>query len=394
LPTNFINTLENTVNRYPSYQQPSLPTTRYEAPLLSCESLTATTLRIANQELDSGNVILLVPFTAPGGVVVPILFDEWTIDLTQTGLEFTTRTGGRLDGLALSASTYYHIWALADQSLNPQGFGLTAVPKSAFSITGGTKGSEATLTGLTSAYRFTIGAVVHVARSSTEFNKGVVISIESSTSIKVLMDNTAYGTDCSNGAGIAVTQMNRFRPYLPNSSAQETYHPYYRIVGDLRTSAASEIDYYDESLVQYAGLPLSSVIPWDPDIVTPSLSLPPGWHRCDGTMIDDIHSPLYGTPSREINTAAGYDAGRYPRGGGTSGVLQDATKYFKWTGTATGRVISASHGTGAYDADGLFTKSFEGRYINGGTNFGPVDISDYYACRPVSITMVMIQKTR
>lgn len=249
------------MNRIIDFKQPSRRATPYETPQLALEYIDNRKLVIAPKDLDSGNRLLLIPFTTPDGLLYPVRFDEWTIDLDAAKQNFMSKTGGRMDNLALAASTRYHIWAFADQWLQPQGFGVTAEPLSAFSRSGtNAKGSIATLTGITKAYRFARGMkvrVIHVYGTApqytdAEWNLGTVWSIESSTSIKVVLDNSSnYGTTLSTtGAGVSVAALDRAQPFKPDDPNQAVWYPFHRLIGMVETDASSNITRIYESPIQ------------------------------------------------------------------------------------------------------------------------------------------------
>jgi hypothetical protein len=139
--------------------------------------------------------------------------------------------------MAWDYSSDYLIMAFANQYFAPKGFGLMAIPYSSYSCSGtGTKGTTVTLTGITKAYRFTIGARLRIINSATlgaeVFNLGTIQSIASASSLTVKLDNnTNWGNTIPSGAGVSIEQLDKFRPYRINDSTQTTQYHYYRVIG-------------------------------------------------------------------------------------------------------------------------------------------------------------------
>lgn len=65
--------------------------------------------------------------------------------------------------------------------------------------------------------------------------------------------------------------------------------------------------------------PVGSIVAWHPGLFPGGPpTLPVGWVRCDGQVLNDSESPLYGATVPNLN-----GQGRFLRGGNTSGALQD-----------------------------------------------------------------------
>lgn len=74
-------------------------------------------------------------------------------------------------------------------------------------------------------------------------------------------------------------------------------------------------------------LPIGSILAWHNRVKYPWLTLPEGWQLCDGSLVTDTNSPLYGisTPNLNNNTVAtsgDSSQGRFLRGSTISGQYQ------------------------------------------------------------------------
>lgn len=167
------------------------------------------------------------------GVVIPMIEKgSWILDISTTGINLNSRIGGLIDNIAIENSHQYFIWGFLNKNMQSIGIGLSRWAKSAYTgVASGTKGSKATFTGLTNAYQFTIGARVRVL-NSTEWNYGTITSIDSTSQIKVIMDNvTGYGNNITSTTTTEIKQFNKHRPWKVSSTAQELYSDYYRLLG-------------------------------------------------------------------------------------------------------------------------------------------------------------------
>jgi len=179
------------------------------------------------------------------------ILNDWTIDLGSTGIDTDAKTGGLVDGLAKENSRGYLVWAFLDNNFNFLGLGATRKPYAPFtSITGGNKGSTATLTGVTDAYQLTIGSRVCVRNKKTnvevaplyEWNWGTLIEIANSGSVTIDLDNNSYGTNLGTTSTFEeILQWDRFRPWVVGVSGQELYAPYYCLLGELYTDSSGDI---------------------------------------------------------------------------------------------------------------------------------------------------------
>jgi hypothetical protein len=175
---------------------------------------------------------IYINYFSDSGKILPIQSDQWTLDISKTGVNKTTNTGGLIDGVTIEDSHSYLVWVFLDTNMQFNGYGLSRWEKSDYTgVSSGTKGLEATFTGLTNAYQFCIGSKVRIASTSTDWNYGTITSIVSNTSIKVLCDNeSGYGTNLTTATG-TIKQFTMHRPYSINSTSQTLYSDYYRLIG-------------------------------------------------------------------------------------------------------------------------------------------------------------------
>lgn len=167
--------------------------------------------------------------------------DRWTMDLTTSTINLTTKIGGIIDGLARANSNYI-IYAFLDEDFNFAGIGLGQQALSSFTVIGGgiaTRGTTATFT-VSTAYRFVVGARVVVRNTfgtnqqDYQFNWGTVNTIISDTSISIDMDlNSEYGVDITSVAGGEIKQWDKYRPYVVTTTTQTLYKPYYTVLGEV-----------------------------------------------------------------------------------------------------------------------------------------------------------------
>lgn len=380
------------MNRLISFNQPaSIISSRYETNQLEFEYKDTRELRIKPMWLNSGQELLLIPFTNPSGLIFTVNYqNEWTIDLDIAGINESGKIGGILDGIALAADTRYHLWAFADNNLQPKGFGVTAETDSAATIPNANKGTEATITGLTKAYRFTLGARVRCYRSASVWNLGAITSVDSATQIKVLLDNNnvfglTYGANLTAGAG-TVTQLDKYKPYLADDSTQSTIYPYYNLIGWIETDSSSNIAGFSPTKMDTTNW---KTVDWFDKDLSPfydvDLNL---WLECNGQTCMIDKSPLIGTAIWDIN-----GEGRFIRGSATSGTKQAATEHpYIYTNSAA-NVFAPILGSGElrptnYDTvSGSTTRGYS-TFTTSGT------MSETYTSRSINISMVAIMKVR
>ncbi len=172
-----------------------------------------------------------------------------TLDLSTSG------ENGLVDGISFdSGALWYLIWAFTNESnTGTPTFGMTRKPLSNWTglSSGGGFGTTATLTGLTNAFQFTIGArvvVTNVVGSAPDFeyNHGTVASIISDTSVTIDLDDNEpnYGTAITGATGGILKQWNKFRPYVVTSTGQTLFENNYRLLGELASQTSLIVKLY------------------------------------------------------------------------------------------------------------------------------------------------------
>lgn len=171
---------------------------------------------------------------------------DGTIDLDATGL------GGRVSGLALAATTHYHLWAFASGTKNPvfKGFGASKQPVSIITsvASGGTLGSSAVLNvTATEGLHFTVGARV-ICRAGTalgdNYNQGVITARAANT-VTVTLDATYGAINETNTTIVGMVngelmQTDSFTPFVAATGAVfGGYH--YTYMGSLFVDSSSNI---------------------------------------------------------------------------------------------------------------------------------------------------------
>ena len=255
------------MRRVIDYSQPKLSSSRFEVPVLDLVYNSTRQVLINKVDTNSGNELLIVPFVNQYGIIIPISYNDWMIDLDETGVNQSERIGGLVDNVGLAASTKYLVFAFSNDSYEPIGFGIIAQPYSTCTIAGGTKGNSATFTVINKAYRFTIGARIEshnlIAGHPNSYNLGTITSIDSITQIVALMDNDSnYGSNLAIGGGSEITQLNKFRPYLPDDSTQQTIYPNYRFIGEITTDTISNIQVIRNSDLEFINTPVNDRNVW------------------------------------------------------------------------------------------------------------------------------------
>jgi len=194
--------------------------------------------------------------------------DGWIIDLDDTAIDLTAKTGGIIDGVGLSGLRDYFIWAFADFSKTGddrfQGFGVTQRPAVNSTLTTtsggalGASGSVFTFNLSNYANIFTIGSRIIIRlgtqnSATNDFNQGVITDILAHNQIEVTMD-ASYGAGIDTNwqnqslagqAGQQIRQTTAFKPYLLQST-QELYpgggNEYaFCYMGNIQTDGSSDI---------------------------------------------------------------------------------------------------------------------------------------------------------
>jgi hypothetical protein len=189
----------------------------------------------------SGDYVTRIPIRNVNGDGDPVqgtrylqIGDGWTIDIQDSGINTSTRVGGRIDGVALAAQTDYLIWALTDTYNSDgvvfAGFGITTAPR----VTGSSLSSGTGAAGTTATYsvtaghgwRFTIGATAILRKgtaSGSVYNQGAITAV-TADSVTVSLDaNYAANVNNNatvNGSGIEIFQVDRFEPRLQGSDSR------------------------------------------------------------------------------------------------------------------------------------------------------------------------------
>jgi hypothetical protein len=166
-----------------------------------------------------------------------------SLDLTLTGL------GGLIDGITFVAANArdFLIWAIAsDVNTEFLGFALTHKPYSTYTAPAtANKGSSYAFT-VTNGFQFTAGARVAVRNTNGtaplyQWNWGTITSVNSNTSITILMDNNAnYGSNLTAVTGGEIVQWDQFRPWVVGAT-QDLYSDNYRLIGELCTDTSGNI---------------------------------------------------------------------------------------------------------------------------------------------------------
>jgi hypothetical protein len=176
--------------------------------------------------------------------------DDWTIDLSTTTINTTTKTGGIVDGITKASDRTYLIWAFLDNTFSFAGIGATRKPYSLYTGPASVpKNTQVSITGLTDAYQFVVGsriAIRNVVGTSPlfEWNWATVDSIDSSTQITITTDNESYGSALTAATGGEVIQWDQFKPYVVTASSQTLYQPYYCLLGEVTTGTTDIEDVY------------------------------------------------------------------------------------------------------------------------------------------------------
>lgn len=191
-------------------------------------------------------------------IQITSLTDPWTLDLATSTINLTTRLGGLIDGLALTANMPYMIWAFFEQgNLNSifQGFGLTRYPACAYTThSGGTKGSSTlfTLAGTNEnrGFRFVVGGRCLVREGilpTSPYNQGT-ITARAINSITLLLDNKAeYGTNLTAATAGTFQQFKPQSPLMPDTgllypaTGLITTQFSYRYMGMIQTDNSSDV---------------------------------------------------------------------------------------------------------------------------------------------------------
>ena len=145
-----------------------------------------------------------------------------------------------------------------------------------------------------------------------------------------------------------------------------------------------------------AGVPIGTIVAWHKS-ATGTPALPDGWVECNGQVLNDAASPYNGQAIPNLNSAAGYTAGRFLRGYPISGIMQEGTRqlYTASNGSPGSRYQYMGHSdAGAGDWDGWFGATGE---MELSPQFNPNpswQAQPLYASRPVNMTVVWIMRVK
>jgi hypothetical protein len=219
----------------------------------------------------SGDAPFLVPFRLANAdyterrPIVYSILNSWSIDIDTATINLTTRVGGRVDGLSLTADIYYLIWAFMDEFQNFKGLGITALPRvtGASTSSGGTLGATATFSVTAGhGWRFVVGARLLVrqgtdmrvspATTGDPYNQGIITGV-TANSITATMDalyteiDYEENTTLASLTGLEIVQLDRFEPRMWN---QDSLYPgsgaehQFAYLGSIQTNASSNIQFF------------------------------------------------------------------------------------------------------------------------------------------------------
>lgn len=305
----------------------------------------------------------------------------------EVGYDELTLTGYCTHSATWNNDDQYILWAMADdENRNFRAFMYTLVPRTSYTaVIGASKGSPGTFT-LTDAYKFREGADVCVTANNSEKNYGTITSIpDNNTLIIDMWSASSYWaigtTDITSTVSSQITQLNRFFPWNGRTDSADlndrVAYRHYRLIDKVHDERGQWI--------RDVQLPIGSIIAWHRALGV--LVLPDGWEECDGSTVKDRESAMYGVTKPDLN-----GEGRFLRGNATSGIMQDATHVYDNPGTGS-LVVGTANTTGIYNSDGTFSHSLQYRDVMS-TGSGVTTVSNYYATRPINMSVVWIIKTR
>lgn len=205
------------------------------------------TVQYQAQDLGKGTAFAKHLFEMGNESRLVTLTDSWTLDLAATGVNMSTRVGGLIDTIAFVNGREYLVWAFFNDNFQWAGMGITRKPYSAFSaISTGSAPLGATRNfTVADAFQFTVGARVAVRNGvgtapQFEWNWGTIQDpIPNSTTLSITMDNSVYGNSITGVTAGEILQWDMFRPWIVGPSSQTLYTPYYSLVGEMTTEAAT-----------------------------------------------------------------------------------------------------------------------------------------------------------
>jgi len=129
-------------------------------------------------------------------------------------------------------------------------------------------------------------------------------------------------------------------------------------------------------------VPIGTIMAWHKSMAdTPPL--PDEWVECNGQELNDPESPYYRRTIPNLNSANGYEGGKFLRGGTTSGVTQEASEIHHET--------TWGHNNQIKNADGQYNSGSTSIYQTG--NNGSY-ASPWYKLRPINMSVVWIMRVK
>ncbi len=139
-------------------------------------------------------------------------------------------------------------------------------------------------------------------------------------------------------------------------------------------------------------VPIGSIIAWHKSL-SGVPSLPDGWVECSGGTITDAESPLYGQSIPNLNSASGYNGGRFLRGSATSGEMQEASAAYTGPFIGCGCFLMIPNVIATVDGSYAVPIGCEVATVTQG---GICDIGSYTMgrVRPVNMTVVWVMRIK
>lgn len=142
--------------------------------------------------------------------------------------------------------------------------------------------------------------------------------------------------------------------------------------------------------------PIGSIMAWHKSMPgTPTL--PEGWVECNGQPVDDARSPYDGQVIPNLNGLPdpSYTGGRFLRGGAVSGVMQEGSRHYSSSFSASGECLPRGDGAWVDFGDGS-------EVVNTGTNYGCTgtftevgqQFGAYEHSKPVNMSVVWIMRVK
>jgi hypothetical protein len=140
--------------------------------------------------------------------------------------------------------------------------------------------------------------------------------------------------------------------------------------------------------------PVGSIIAWHKSADGVPTQLPDGWVECNGQFAtDDPTTPVDERDVPNLNSASGYDGGKFLRGNSVSGVNQDASFHYSEGGGAW--LFDLSEGVKAMPGQTVekITSLVANAISFTGNSSAPIN-REYKAARPVNMSVVWIMRVK